>query len=221
MARTQDRNKAIRLRLQGMSFSQIKEIVGVGKGTLSVWLRNYPLTPEQIETLKQNGLKPSVEKIRATKLKKKNLRLEHIFQAASKNIGVLTMREVFIAGLFLYWAEGTKSSTSCVAFSNTDPGMIRFFMRWLSILKVPKEKIRIKLHIYSDMNEPDIKVYWSSKAGLPLTAFRKTYVKSSKLAGITYGNGHGKGTCTIIYSNTRLLEYILASIKFLRGNENE
>jgi len=43
MARFQDKEKALALRKQEMSYSQIKSILGISKSTLSSWLRDYPL----------------------------------------------------------------------------------------------------------------------------------------------------------------------------------
>ena len=41
--------EAIRLREQGLSYNEILQHVNVRKSTLSVWLRNIELTPEQIQ----------------------------------------------------------------------------------------------------------------------------------------------------------------------------
>ena len=52
MAHTELKTKAITMRLSGMSYSQIKEVVPVSKSTLSVWLENYPLSQERIRELR-------------------------------------------------------------------------------------------------------------------------------------------------------------------------
>ena len=39
--------KAIELRRQGQSYSDILKVVNVSKGTISLWLRNVELTQEQ------------------------------------------------------------------------------------------------------------------------------------------------------------------------------
>ena len=55
MARVKDRQRALELRLQGRSYSQIKKELGVSKSTLSEWLRQYPLTQERIRQLQKEG----------------------------------------------------------------------------------------------------------------------------------------------------------------------
>jgi len=40
-------NKAVALRRKGFSYQEILKIIPVGKGTISRWCRNIPLTEEQ------------------------------------------------------------------------------------------------------------------------------------------------------------------------------
>ena len=47
--------KALVLRKQRKSYSQIKAILGVSKSTLSTWLRAYPLTRKEINNLLANS----------------------------------------------------------------------------------------------------------------------------------------------------------------------
>ena len=41
MARKKDKQKALTMRKKGMSYSQIKEKLGISKSTLSGWLQAY------------------------------------------------------------------------------------------------------------------------------------------------------------------------------------
>ena len=43
------------MREEGRSYREIREVVGVSKGTLSLWLRDVPLTDEQKHTLAMRG----------------------------------------------------------------------------------------------------------------------------------------------------------------------
>ena len=53
MARFKDHEKALALRKQEISYSQIKKILGVSKSTLSDWLHKFPLSEEKIRELQQ------------------------------------------------------------------------------------------------------------------------------------------------------------------------
>ena len=70
MARFKDHQKALDLRKQGMSYTQIKKTLKVGKSTLSVWLRKYPLSKERIKELRNNNER-RIEKFRETMKQKK------------------------------------------------------------------------------------------------------------------------------------------------------
>lgn len=212
MARFQDKEKALALRKQEMSYSQIKTILGVSKSTLSGWLKNYPLTPERIRELSKNDR--IIERCRETKRKKKEKRLGEFYLEQKNKIFPLTERDFFIAGLFLYWGEGAKTMSKEVSVSNTDPSMINFFLDWAyRYLKVPKEKICITLHLYNDMDADKEIEFWSSKTNIPKNQFSKPYIKKTLFESINYKRGFGHGTCNARINNARLSEKVLMGIK--------
>jgi hypothetical protein len=135
---------------------------------------------------------------------------------ASKDISKLSNREFFLCGLFLYWAEGYKTARSITALTNTDPDMIKFFIKWLSLLGVDKKKLKIKLHIYADMNKAEIVNFWCKKLRMPRENFTQVYVKQSNQLGLTYRNGFSYGTCTVIFGNQPFSDYVLAGLKYIR-----
>ena len=108
MARKQDKDKAIGLRLKGYSYSQIKEELGVSKSTLSVWLDKYPLSPERIRELRDRNPQ-RIESYINTMRKKREQKFLIALEKARRDIGKLTKRDLFIGGFFLYWAEGGKT----------------------------------------------------------------------------------------------------------------
>ena len=70
MARVQDRQKAIHLREQGKTYSEIRKKLIVSKSTLSDWLSKYPLTEKQMSLLEKNKISKryiAIEKNRITK----------------------------------------------------------------------------------------------------------------------------------------------------------
>ena len=73
MTRLKDREKAIKLRKQGKSYSQIKTIIGVNKGTLSYWLKDFPLEEKRLRELRDwNQVR--IEHYRKTRtLKRENI----------------------------------------------------------------------------------------------------------------------------------------------------
>ncbi len=215
MTRVADREKARTLRAQGKSYSEIRECIGVAKGTLSVWLADMPLSAEQIRLLRDVSPK-RIEHFRETMRKKRDARYAAAYACAVADIGHLTQRELFIAGLYLYWGEGTKSSRGTVAIANTDPAVIRAFLHWLGAVGIPRESLRARLHLYKDMDQKMETDFWSKETGLPQASFRKPYIKESTLSAITYKNGYGHGTCNVFFENIGVWEYITMALKHLR-----
>ncbi|MBU4369141.1 helix-turn-helix domain-containing protein [Patescibacteria group bacterium] len=213
MARFADREKAIKLRLEEKSYSQIKKILGISKSTLSYWLRDYPLSKQRIRELRDCN-EQRIERFRETMRKKREMRLKEIYNEQKRIWLPLTKREKFFAGLFLYWGEGHKDLRGPVGVSNTDPDIIRFILYWLTkILKVPREKIKIALHLYKDMDIQKEHLFWSKILNLPLSQFRKPYIKKSSSLRINHKGKFGHGTCRIYICDVRLGEKIMLLIK--------
>ncbi len=212
MARIQDKQKALKLRAKGYSYSQIKEKLGISKSTLSGWLYNLPLSEARIRELRADSPQ-RIERYRNTMRFKKEQRLKTSYAYVNKDIGELSEREVFIAGLFLFWGEGGKTLNGTTALSNTDPAVLVFFLKWLEVLKVPKEKLKARLHLYKDMNIVTMTDFWAKKLSIQKSKFIKPYIKQSKLTDLTYKNGYGKGTCMVFVANRELNDYILMGIK--------
>ena len=213
MARLKDREKSIELRKQGMSYSQIKKIIGVNKSTLSGWLKNYPLSKERIRELRDWN-EQKIEKCRETKRAKKESRLNGFYKDQKNTIFPLNKKELYLAGLFLYWGEGSKNSEAKLSVSNTDPSVIKFFIYWLTkYLKVLRSKLKVYLQLYTDMDIENEKRFWANTLNIPLDQFAKPYIKKTTSTRINHKGGFGHGTCNLRIGDARLSEKILMAMK--------
>lgn len=208
--------KAIRLRKGGASYNQIRKEIKVSKSSLSLWLHNMPLSEKRLREL-QGFNAVRIEKYRETRRRTREARWAKVRETAKKDIGLLNKRELFLAGLFLYWGEGGKTKVAATTISNTDPAVILFFIRWLKLFKVPRDRLRVNTHLYADMNVQKELQYWSKILKLPLSSFRKPYIKKSNRAGLTYMQKFTHGTCNLIYENRDVSEYILQSLDYIRA----
>lgn len=214
MAHRELKEKVLEMRKQGMSYSQIKAVVKVSKGTLSLWLRDMPLSREKINELR--ALNPQrIERYRNTMAAKRRVRLDDAYRVASKEIGVLNSREIFLCGLFLYWGEGTKIGDSTVEITNTDPAMIKFTLSWFENLGISKNLLVARLKIYKDTNVEEITDFWSNILGFKKDQFR-FHIKNTNQADITYKSGYGHCTCSISYGSTKLRNHIMQSLVYIK-----
>ncbi len=220
MTKLEDRRKALLLRKRGMSYGEILNKVHVSKSSLSLWLKDIPLTEEQTGRLKDIH-KKAVEKYRQTMKLKRQARLNMYYEEQKKKWLPLSEKELFIAGLFLYWGEGNKSSRNTVGINNTDPSMVKFALYWMTkSLGVSREKIRVHIHLYQDMNINTELKFWSDELGLNTSQFIKPYIKKSKKSDIDQ-KGFGHGTCGVNAHNTVLKENILMALKAISDNFSE
>lgn len=216
MTRLKDRQKAIELRMLGKTYSEIKRELGLPKSTLSDWLSRHPLTEGQLKLLGEKIKKNkelAIEKYRNTMHAKREKRLRETYDNQKKLVLPLSRKELETAGLFLYWGEGQKRMNGPIGINNTDPKVVKFSLYWLTkVLMVPKEKIRVYLHLYKDMDIKEKMQYWSKELKIPLNQFSKPYIKKTNKSGLTH-KGFGHGTCALIVSDVLLKEKIMMSIE--------
>lgn len=212
MTKLKEHREVIKLRKQGRSYSQIRKRIKLSKSTLTRWLSTMPLNKEQISKLRDRNPE-RIEKFRNTMKRKRDMRLAMVYIMQKKKTIPLNKKELYYAGLFLYWGEGNKSNRHTISISNTDPAVLCFMLYWyIKILGFSKNKIKIYLHLYQDMNIQDEIRYWSKILHLNISHFTKPYIKSSMKKNIDQ-KGFGHGTCTLVVQNTREKEKIMMSIK--------
>ena len=216
MALREKKSEAIRMRKKGASYSQIKEKIKVSKSSLSLWLHGMPLPEKRLRELRDWNV-VRIERFRDTMRRKRENRWEEVRKRAAKDIGTLSRKEMLIAGLFLYWGEGGKTMLASTSLSNTDPAMLCFFIHWLQTLGVPKDRLRVHVHLYADMNIKMELRYWSKVLDLPLTSFTKPYIKTSNRNGLSYKQKFTHGTCNVLYHNRDVSEYVLMALDYIRS----
>lgn len=172
------KEKAFALRLSGYSYSKIQKILNLkSKGTLSLWLKDLVLTKKAKSLLQKNNRIAHDHGLFAfNKKRTKNIAIENE-DFIKKGFGMIKkigINDLFLIGVVLYWAEGTKSekSSGALSFSNSDPDMIASFVKFLTkSLQIPRDKIRGGIHLYPDTNINLAKEYWSKISSIPKEKF--------------------------------------------------
>ncbi|TRZ49033.1 hypothetical protein D4Q80_02745 [bacterium] len=195
-----ERSKAVELRKQGMTFSEILKEIPVSKSSLSYWLRDVPLTNEQIARIKykNDDIKDKFMKFNELRKMKAEEHKRQINNSAIQDIGSISLRELKLIGIALYWAEGYKSHARNADFVNTDPAMIRLMMCWFrKVCKVQEDKFRIRLQIHNVADIDKAQKFWSEITGISLNQFTRAYVKTSPTSKKKSGNLAPYGICAI------------------------
>lgn len=178
MAKSKEKLEALKLRRKGWSIGLIAKHLKVGKGSVSVWCRDLKLTKRQRDFLTQKVIKDGHKgRMIGAEMnrKKKEDAIAFCQKSGKKDIGKLSQRDLFIMGIALYWAEGSRKNSSLV-FTNSDPDMIVLIYKWFQeAMGVKKEEFKPCIFI-NEMHRPRItKVanFWSSLLDLPKKQFSK------------------------------------------------
>jgi predicted DNA-binding protein YlxM (UPF0122 family) len=130
----------------------------------------------------------------------------------------LTLKEKQLktTGLMLYWAEGSKKNPHHVDFANSDPLMIKLFIKFLrEICRVNESRLRCLIYCYPSHNIQELTSHWSRLTNIPKPQFTKPYIRQDG------GNIRDKmkyGLVHIRYSDKRLFELIMKEIKQISYN---
>jgi hypothetical protein len=175
------RDKARQLRVEGLNYNQITARLGVSKSSVSLWVRDLP-TPPGLSY--EENRRRSAEGARRYWDEERKVRQAHQANeriAAAAEIGELTPREILIAGAVAYWCEGAKSKPHrqqyCVAFMNSDPGLIRLFLRFLDIADIPRSDLVFTVCIHESGDVAAAQQFWLKVTQASPEQFNKPSLK--------------------------------------------
>lgn len=210
-----DKNKAISLRKNGKSYTEIRAELGVSVATLSDWFHGQDWSHTLSKRLNDKYLASNKARIvRLDKIRGENL--SRLYQEARdearQEFQLLKNHPLFVVGVAIYWGEGDKVSTSGFRISNSDPSMIRVFRKFLvDVCNVDQKRIRASLLIYPDLIEEECKEFWIQNGGLQANNF----TKSTTIIGKHKKRKVQHGVCSLVFSSRFLKEKMLVWIRLM------
>lgn len=215
------KGKVRALRSQGLSLNEIQQKTTIPKTTIRLWISNIELTEQQKDVLLKKTFVALQEGRKKAQLinKERRVKKEQAFLLeAQRDIGFLTKKELFIAGVALYWAEGFKNKHEYrLGFCNSDSSMILFYLKWLhEALGVDKQRITARVSINYSYKEKtkEIEDYWSEITGIPLSHFTKTFYQNTQWRK-EYEDSNYHGVLRIHVKES--LEYLLKMKGWIEG----
>ncbi|MFG2307759.1 hypothetical protein ACGFS9_03565 [Streptomyces sp. NPDC048566] len=173
------RARARELRLQGWTYDRIQLELGCSKGSISLWVRDLP-TPERRKRTREEASAIAKRGWEVT-MRLRDEERRRTKDAAATEIGALSDRELFLLGVGLYWAEGSKTKPHLtqerVTFTNSDPRMIEVYLAWLRLLGVSPDRLRLHVHIHETGDIEGAERFWTELVGTDATALGRTYLK--------------------------------------------
>jgi predicted transcriptional regulator len=222
MAKNIERQKAQILRESGLSIKDISLKLNVSKSSVSMWCQDIVLSEEAV----QNIVKTSKKKCTAGILryteslrKKRQANIIDDKQKGLDMLGKLSSRDVMCIGIGLYWGEGYKKGNQEFGFTNSDPQMIVFYIKWLrNIFNIDKKELilRISINELHEYRIKEVENFWVKNTGVPFSQFTKTSLIKTKSKKIYENQEQHFGTLRIkVRRGTKMRRMILGMIQGL------
>jgi hypothetical protein len=216
----EERERARRLRAeQGLPIKEIARLVGVSVSSVSTWVRDVPLTPEQEAALDarnpvRNGqLRGTVNNSRRCR----ELRVEaqeHGRQIARRN------DPLHVQGCMLYWGEGAKTRNK-VIFTNSDADLVDCFVRFLRrCYEVDVDRVAFSVNCFlgNGLTLDEIEGWWLTRLALPRSCLRKAAVnRASSASKRRKGHVLPYGTARLAVHSTFIVQSIYGAIQEYAG----
>lgn len=176
---------------KGLSMQQVAEKLKISASTVGYWLKK--------EGINRRSISDATTQAYITRFGKKKFAIKETLSSKDK--------ELKNSGVVLYWGEGAKTG-GVVKFANSDPEMIKLFLKFLrEICGIDEERMKALMHIYPDHNYEDLKRFWMNVTKISEKNFYKPYIHIGRTG--TYKKKSKYGTIAINYSDTKLQKLIL------------
>lgn len=203
-----------------MAVKEISRALGVAPSTVSLWVRDLPLTADQEAALRARnpiysgslaGHRASARNARAAR---EQAQREGRERARSAD-------PLHRAGCMLHWAEGSKSRNA-VILTNSDVDMLCLFVRFLrECYDVPLHRFRfsVNCHLNNGLTLAEIESWWLGRLGLPPETVRKAAVNRPSRASRGKRNVLPYGTARVAVNSTAIVQSIYGAIQEYAGIE--
>ena len=216
---------AILLRKNGYSYSAISKKLNKSKSTLSYWLKDISLSKDikrKISFNAKNGRAKSIIEYNHQRSRLVWQKRNSEINRYSHQISKISIKELKLIGISLYWAEGDKKSKWTIMFCNADANMIKVMMRFFrEVCHVPEKKFKPSVQIHDQNKDKISKKYWSKISSIPIKQFNKTVVQISRASKFKRPkNSLPYGTFRVYIFDKRLVDKINGWISGLANQAN-
>lgn len=200
------RERALAMRREGGTVPRIAAELGVSKSTAYLWTRDIPLDRTPAE--EQERRRQHMEQMREARWRP-HRQARDADRAATGDrllawVGELSEREVILVGAVAYWCEGAKEkpwhqSNQGLQFINSDPCLIRLYLRYVEILGVDRAALTYRLSIHESADVAAATTWWAAEIGVPEARFRRATLKTHNPSTLRRNVGDPYRGCLIVY----------------------
>lgn len=182
-----------------LSAHAIASKLGCSEGRVNYWLSKHTIQKRSISDALYQNWNPSGDPFTIQPIK------------------TLKQAMLYGLGIGLFWGEGTKSNKVTLRLGNTDPRLIKVFIKFLvELYEIDTRKLRFGLQIFSDMPQKQALRFWQKFLQVPSSQFQKVVVTPARSLG-TYRNKTKHGVLTVYFNNKKLRDIICNTIEDIDG----
>jgi hypothetical protein len=176
--------QCLKLRSEGLSYSEIQKVIPIAKSTLQNWLTlgGLTLTCKHLEIQLNKRIEKQNVATEASRLTRIRNR-EQFLKTAEERYNKFFTDQLFVMGIALYEAEGSKYD-EC-RFSNSDYRVIKIFLlfleKYFSLNIKTNAKFSLFIHETRRQDVSRILAFWSDKLSVNKAAF-KIFWKRNEVA---------------------------------------
>ncbi|MHB8895066.1 MAG: helix-turn-helix domain-containing protein [Candidatus Geothermincolia bacterium] len=162
------REKAVRLRQDGHTITEICEMLKTSKSTVWYWIKDVEmLRPNAfIEKTKRSNCRAARKAAEAHR-RKANLRHEENAREAERQwLEDLNGDQEFRLFLMLYMAEGIRKGRDSFGMSNTNPDLIAFAFKMMARINVNSRQCRCDLYLKENLDAARATSFWGELLGV-------------------------------------------------------
>ena len=218
-AKTMLKFEAIELRQKGLSINEIYRKIGAAKSSVSVWVRNVPLSSRARNRIKLRWTKGQEHAWAARRAITKKQLSDANTKAGKELLKIKISRgHAQLMCALIYWCEGSKTKNdSWLAFTNSSPELVAVFLKFFREgFHIDPTKFRAKMHLHDYHDEKIQLAFWSRVTKISPAQFTNTYQKphTGKRK-----RGDYAGCIVIRYYDARIARQVLALARAFLNKE--
>jgi transcriptional regulator with XRE-family HTH domain len=208
------RAEALRMRGDGRSVNDIAAELGVSKSTAYLWVRHLPFDADpEAERVRRRAHSKVMTDARWGEYRVARDEMEEgIRDKAARWVGTLKERDLLLAGAVAYWCEGAKTKPwrkqTDLNFTNSCPGLIELFVRFVEALGVPRQQIKYRVSIHETADAEAATRWWAARIGVPVEAMQRPTLKRHKPSTSRRNTGEEYRGCLVLKVPRSRLLYV-------------
>lgn len=193
------------LRQQGLRYADIAERFRTSVATAYAWTSDVVV---RADDERDAGGRTRAERRETSRraweprLRDAEVRRQQTKLAAAHEMRPVLQRDLFVAGLVAYWAEGTKDKDyrrqERLVFTNSDPLMVRLFCDWLDLLQVEPERRRYRVSIHETADAAAAERHWAEVLHPAEPVFQSATIKRHDPATNRLRTGDDYHGCLVV-----------------------